>query len=159
MALEKWRKWILTLNLVLQISIASKDASARASMFHEALKGCAIFRRNKSSPLYLDRVEQFLMDSAETAVRHDHHDVTLAQIGRDVFDYRVGAFYREGLFARRAQVGDYFFDRQLFVGGQPERFERRRDHHIIGGGESRQVILLKDFFARGPGAWLEDSHD
>ena len=53
-----------------------------------------------------DRVEQFLMNPAEAAVRHDHHDVALAQIGRDVFDDGVGAFYREPRLpaARRSAI-------------------------------------------------------
>src|SRR5258708_4698280 len=89
-----------------------------------------------------ERAQQFLMDAAETAVRHQHDEVPRSMLFRDAGDDvvdRVG--FASGL-AARVQIADELRHREAF-GLRQLRSEVRRDQDLVGGGERAREFVLE----------------
>src|SRR5687768_8598481 len=114
----------------------------------------ALFRR-----FSVERVEQLLMDSAKTAVRHDQYHIAFAQTRGEIFHDRIGISKMFRRSPRRADGFDHrrYIDRRILR--VPLGMKETGEYHFVGARERLDVVVLEFPPLSGVAARLEDRHD
>src|SRR5438093_8541324 len=105
-------------------------------------------------PSAIQRPQQLLMDAAEPAVRHDHHEVAWAMLCCDRADDVVDRLGLAGRMAAPIQGADETGHRQPLRFRQ-RRSEHRRDQDLVGARERARELVLKYSPARRSRSRLE----
>src|SRR3989442_1301819 len=94
------------------------------------------------------------MNAAESAVRHDDHEIARPMVADNGTDDVVDRISLAGRLAATFEVGDQLGDRQPFGLGEL-RTEHRRDQHLVSRRKGPGKVVLEDAATRGGRSWLE----
>src|SRR5687768_15320665 len=103
-------------------------------------------------------LQELAMDAAETAVRHQHDDVTLAMFPENRADDLVVVRQVTGASSLCAKIVDEAPGVEA-LGLWQRRAEDRRDDDFVGAAKGPRKIILKHATARRGGARFEDGPD